>query len=67
MPSNNQRNNELEFTPTFGTQQFYENKNMKQYKGINTKLCSISRLRSTDALLMKRTSKNDVVLRVHNK
>lgn len=47
--------------------EFYENKNMKQYKGITTKLCSISRLRSADALLMKRTSKNDVVLRVHNK
>jgi len=24
MPSNNQRNNELEFTPTFGTLQFIE-------------------------------------------
>jgi len=47
--------------------EFYQDKHIKQYKGIDTKLCSISRLRSLDALLINRTSKNDVILRVHNK
>lgn len=45
----------------------YQNKQVKQYKGIDTKLCSISRLRNLDALIINRSRKNDVVLRVHNK
>ena len=30
MPSNNQRNNELEFTPTFGTQHYGTDPTLKQ-------------------------------------